>query len=762
VTVRFTCPRSDVLPTTRQDAVVWARHGLIGATGARSWGAYALGGEQFCWVLDHGGSTVDPRQDVDALADALADDNLAIVTLGAGDQDSQAVAEAIAAELISAFGHDASTDSVNVDGQTRYRVTVAGASAGLVGSPSSTKGVTSQCGIHDGSRRDGDGAVAGTLYIHTQVRAYNRDGTAVPDGTRCRITGIGYFGSDALRPRLGVALGPAHSLTPANVGAVVDAGRPATGIANGYDPIELPLPIAIPCVVGDDAWMLVRDDGGTGSLHYRFNASSGWHGDLDTSEDLLVEGSTDDPDVAFPSSTHTPTISANFAVHSMVHLIVECDDPDADDGSGFAGDGSIWAEIGCRRDAAGDTPTEDEPAGEVFCYRMLTPPFSRAAWVEVRYGLAAVDAAEDMSAAFYSWDVLDAAGATATRLGTSGLLGWDDGTPDAYSTTTLPARVPCGDDVVSDPYVSFGFTGGLIAGGAPTALQIQFDVRENGGADFGVDAEQLYNQGASPDLLVSDWVVGGLRELAEYVSQGSSTMPINAPAGTWPASWDFSGSNSLPGNLGRAVGVIAEQSATADVFAVETVADGTSASLAVGLELSADASLVVLASASLGVGLDVAADASVAVGASARVHVGLGLRVGGAPAGVLWAGDATEAVPMATLIDLLQGSSAAGKRPTGLAFSAGSSTAVALTAEVEGVGQLLVGGGLSCDADGTVTFYDGDPDDSGTSLGAFPVAAGVVLPLGVVAAWSARGSGRAVWAVSEDGTISGRAVAVQI
>lgn len=761
MTVRFTCPRSDVLPTTRQDTVVWARHGLIGGTGARSWGAYELGGEQFCWVLDHGGSTVDPRQDVDALADALADGNLAIVTLPATDQTSEDVANAIADELLAEFGHAATVDSTTVDGQTRYRVTIAGANGGLVGSPSATKGVTSQCGIHDGSRRDGDGAVTGTLYIHTEVRAYNRDGTPVPDGTRCRITGIGYFGSSAFRPRLGVALGPAHSLTPANVGAVQDAGRPATGSANGYDPIVLPIPVAIPCVVGDDAWMLVRDDGGTGALHYRLNASAGWHGDLDTSEDLLVEGSTDDPDVAFPSSTHTPTITANFAVHSFACLIVECDDPGADDGSGFAGDGSIWAEIGCRRDAAGDTPTEDEPAGEVFCYRMLTPPFSRAAWAEVRYGLAAVDVLEDMSAAFYSWDVLDLAGATATRLGTSGLLGWDDGTPDTYNTTTLPARVPCGDDVVSDPYVSFGFTGGRIAGGAPTALQIQFDVRENGGADFGVDAEQLYNQGASPDLLVSDWVVGGLRELAEYVSQPTSTMPYNAPAGSWPASWDFSGSNSRPANLGRAVGVIAEESATADVFSAETVADGTSALLELGLGLSANAETVVLASATLGLGLEIAAQASVTVSASARVHVGLGLRVGGVAAGVLWAGDATEAVPMSSLIDMLQGGGS-DKLPRGLPFSASANTAVALTAEADGLGQLLIGGGLSCDADGTVTFYDGDPGDGGTSLGAFPVAAGVTLPLGVVAAWSAKRSGRAVWAVSPDGTISGRAVAVQI
>lgn len=758
MTVRFTCPRSDAIPL-RQDTVVWARHGVIGGTGARSWGAYELGGEQYAWTIQHG-SGCDPRQDVDALADALADGNLATVVLAAGsDFTSQDVAEAIAAELLSEFGHTADVDSVTVDGQTRYQITIAGAANGLVGSPSSTKGVTSQCGIHDGSRRDGTGTVTGTAWIHTEVRAYHRDGTPVADGTRARITGVGYFGSDSFRPRLGAALGPAHSLTPGAMSPIVDGGRPASGSANGYDPIVVPLPTAIACVVGDDAWILVCDAGiASGTLHYRFLASSGWHGDLDVTEDLLVEAGRNDPDAAFPSSV-TPTITANFAVHSFAFLHVECDDEDANDGSGFAGDGSIWAELGCRRDAAGESPTEDEPATEVFCYRMLTPPFSRAAFAQVGYGLAAVDVDEDMGAAFYSWDVLDLAGAVATRLGTSGgRLGWDDGTPDAYNLASF-TRVPCGDDVVSDPYVAATFNGGAIAGGVPTGLQIQFDL-DGGGGDSGVDGERTYSQGQSPDLLVSDWVVGGLRNLSEYVSQATSTMPYDAPAGAWPASWDFAGSNSRPGNLGRAFAVVAEQSPTADVFAVETTADGTTAEADVGVDATADASLIVRATASADVGMDAEAGTpTVTVTASASADVGLEARAGRRPAGVSSGGEATEAVPMSSLIELLQSSSARG-RPVGTLIDLLADNG-AITPVPGSSGAMIVAGCVTAEADTVVEFYDGDPGDSGVLLLSQTLLAGQPFPLGLAALFSS--SGRAVFlSPTESVALTGRAVSIEI
>jgi hypothetical protein len=758
MTVRFTCPRSDAIPL-RQDTVVWARHGVVGGTGARSWGAYDLGGEQYAWTIQHG-SGCDPRQDVDALADALLDDNLATVVLAAGsDFTSQAVAEAIAAELLSAFGHTADVDSVTVDGQTRYQLTIAGAANGLVGSPSSSKGVTSQCGIHDGSRREGDGAVTGTLWIHTEVRAYHRDGTPVADGTRARITGVGYFGSDSFRPRLGAALGPAHSLTPGAMSPIVDGGRPATGSANGYDPVVVPLPTAISCVVGDDAWILVCDAGvASGTLHYRFLATANWHGDLDTSEDLLVEGGRSNPNTAFPSSV-TPTITANFAVHSFAFLIVECDDEGADDGSGFAGDGSIWAELGCRRDAAGESPTEDEPAGETFHYRMLTPPFSRAAFAQVGYGLAAVNASEDMAAAFYSWDTLNLAGATGTRLGTSGgRVGWDDGTPDTYNLFDLPARVPCGDDVVSDPYVSCGFTGGLIAGGAPTVLQIQFDLRENGGPDFGVDAEQLYNQGASPDLLVSDWVVGGLRDLTEYVAQATSSMPYNAPAGSWPASFDFAGANSRPANLGRAFAVVAEQSPTADVFAVTTVADDTTAEGDVGLDATADAELVVHATASADMGMDaVAGVPTVTVTATASADVGLEARVRFPSTGVSSSGE--DVIPMADLLELLRTTGAGSARPAAIRVNLdGTPTSQAISG-VPTAGALIVGGAVTADDDADATFYDGDPSDGGVVLCVQPLTGGTPFPLAVLGLFSS--SGRAVW-LQCAGTVRGRALASEI
>ncbi len=756
MTVRFTCPRSDAIPL-RQDTVVWARHGVIGGTAARSWGAYELAGEHWAWTIRHG-SGCDPRQDVDALADALADGNLATVVLTPGtDYDSQEVADAIAAELLSAFGHTADVDSITVDGQTRYQLTIAGAANGLVGSPSSTKGVTSQCGIHDGSRRDGTGPITGTGYMHVVVRAYNRDGTAVADGTRCRITGVGYFGIDDFRPRLGAALGPAHSLTPASIGPIQDAGRPASGSANGYDPIVLPLPTAIPCVVGDDAWILFCDAGvASGTLHYRLHATADWHGDFPATENLLIEGTRADPDTAFPGSV-TPTISSNFAIDSTVFLIVECDDPSPGDGSGFAGDGSIWAEIGCRRDAAGETPTEDNPAGEVFAYRMLTPPFSRAAFVRVGYGLAAVDAAEDMAAACYSWDVLDLAGAVATRLGAagSGLLGWDDGTPDTYNETTLPARIPCGDDAVSDPYVSFGFTAGLIAGGAPTVLQIQFDTAA---AEFGVDGERIYSQGASPDLLVSDWVVGGLRDLAEYVSQPTSTMPYDAPTGSWPSSWDFAGANSRPGNLGRAIGVVAEQSATADVFAVETTADGTTAEADVGLDATADAELVVYATASADVGLDAQTGApTVTVSASASADVGLEARIRFPSAGVSSTGE--DVIPMADMLELLRTSGAGSARPAAIRVDLdGTPTSQAISG-VPTNGALIVGGAITADDDGDATFYDGDPGDGGVVLCVQPLTGGTPFPLAVLALFSS--SGRAVW-LECAGVVRGRALASEI
>lgn len=632
MTVRFTVPGSEALPHNRSDSVVWARHRQLGGRLGATWGAYSLGGDLFAWTIRHG-KGVDPTLDVDALAGA----SLATVVLTPGtDYTSEDVANAIAAEIDSAFGHTVDVDSVTVDGQTRWRVSIASASDGLVGTPAANAGPSGVIGIHE-SRRDGVGAVNGTLFVHCRVRKLLRDGTEAPSGRRCRITGVGYYGQDGIRPRLAAGLGAYAN--PPSVTSVVDAGRPSAGPSIVYEPVVVPLPVAIPTTIGSTAWIMAKDDGtgaGTPGVAYRLNSNTDWFGDcVDGSEapqQLLVDTGQNDPTVAF-ASTLSPGSVSSFGATSLLFLVVELDDAD-NDGSGFAGDGSIWAEYGCQRDAAGETPTEDEPAGEVFAYRFLRPALPRVAIAGCGYGLAAVDAAEDMSAAVYAWEDLLLAPSVAPRLiGTSGgRLGFDDGTPDTYNVGTF-TRIPIGDDEGSEPYVSIGFNGGRIVGGAPTALQIQFDLVGNTGADFGADSQRLYNQGQSPDRLVSDFVVGGLRDLCEYVSVGATSMPIDAPAGTWIDPWDLAGSNSRPGNLGRAFAIVTEQSPTADVITVEDVADGASVSFGASLDLQASALAAFALGVAFGPGVDLSASGVVQVAASVTFGSGLNLRVGRAVGG---------------------------------------------------------------------------------------------------------------------------------
>ncbi len=478
--VRFVIPSSTALSSTRPDAVAWARHRMIGGRLARAWGAYTLSGTQYCWTIRHG-SGCDPTLDVDALFGA----SLATVVLTPGtDYTSQEVADAIAAQLLADFGHSASVDSATVDGVTRYRVTVPNASSGIVGGAAIDGGRSGTAGAQQG-RRDGAGIVDGTAWVHTEVRARNRDGSEVADGTRARITGVKYYGIGGFRGRCAVGLGGAYADPPGTITDIVDAGRSATGSANGYEPIVLPLPTAIPCAIGDDAWIGVCDDGSSGDLGYLFHGNGGRFGDLVDGDNLLIEGSRNDPTASFPSSA-SPTITGSFGVTSLVGLIVECD-VEGGTGDGFPGDGSIYAEWGCQRDAAGETPTSDVPdaagnGGETFHYRQLTPELERVAYHGAGYAMGVVDAAEDATIGVYSWpDTSNPPSSAPTLLADTGLAGFDTATPNAYTETTFATPVPIGSDVVADPYVSFGFGFGRIAGGIPTTCEILFDL--NSGID---------------------------------------------------------------------------------------------------------------------------------------------------------------------------------------------------------------------------------------------------------------------------------------
>lgn len=153
----------------------------------------------------------------------------------------------------------------------------------------------------------------------------------------------------------------------------------------------------------------------------------------------------------------------------------------------------------------------------------------------------------------------------------------------------------------------------------------------------------------------------------------------------------------------------------------------------------------------------------VAVQAWLTSDVGAELRIAaaGGTGGVPWAGDGAE-VSMANVIDLLQGSGAP-TRPTGMPITAAAEAIVAITAAVEGRGQLVIGGAITAAEAGEVEFFDGDPegDPAGESLGVFQLAAGSPLPLSVLALWSGRGSGRAIYMVA-DVAVTGRAAVSQI
>lgn len=179
-----------------------------------------------------------------------------------------------------------------------------------------------------------------------------------------------------------------------------------------------------------------------------------------------------------------------------------------------------------------------------------------------------------------------------------------------------------------------------------------------------------------------------------------------------------------------------------------------SATLGVGLSISASAESVVAASASLGLGLALSAAASLTVTAAASLLLRLSIRVtGGTSAGLP---SSPELLAMSDVFALIRTAGA----QAGTAGTRIDTTGTQAITPVPrtGRGMALIAGYVSSEESAGIELWDGDPEDEASSLLCeYAMPAGQMVPLALFAVWSS--GGRAVYLRSAESVqIDGRAV----
>jgi hypothetical protein len=269
----------------------------------------------------------------------------------------------------------------------------------------------------------------------------------------------------------------------------------------------------------------------------------------------------------------------------------------------------------------------------------------------------------------------------------------------------------------------------------------------------GVDAANGTGTGTAADMTVSL----GLQLLAD-VAGVTAGFRVEAAAGGTQGLWGADAERTDDGTGGGAaeggpIHVLAIR------LAVEPDTVSAAATFGPAIDLAAAADAVASASWSAGLGVGLATAATVTVAAAIAAGPGITLRIAGGLPAVLLDPESLEA-PMS---DVLTAIRTGGAAPGATATRINTTTNAAITqTPAAGKGAAVVAGFVSADEDVVVEFWDGVPEaDGATMLCDHTLVAGVVLPLSVLALYSA--GGRPVYVRAATSVqLRGRSIALEV
>lgn len=390
--ISFTLPGSEIFPSTGDDALFYARRGLLGGRLARCWVAFTQEETIYVAAFRHGGSYADPTDFVPALAEATVVE----VDLGDSSVSSSDVATAVvdALTLAGVTGATALDGTVTVEAATDLVIPPA-----VDLTDTSLRGMWGNQRANWGTGGEGqdlnqNGGTGGTGSVHLgQI------------GTAGRVIGMYVWTrTDGVATviRLAASSGPVYSTTP---GMMTLLGQGSETI-QGFGTV-----ISDATAFGASAnlWAQYRSNtAGTAGIVYRaHSAFPEGNGNLGVGQELVWDTTASQSAATAFLATYNPTSNATFPIYVCVGLIFEL--PDAD--GNYHADGSLTLRIGDHNDDPEHGFQFQADAsfliGETTHHRFRWLNLDTLSLTEVWRTVSAIGGDEDSSSAVYSWNDLD-------------------------------------------------------------------------------------------------------------------------------------------------------------------------------------------------------------------------------------------------------------------------------------------------------------------------------------------------------------------
>jgi hypothetical protein len=390
--ISFTLPGSEIFPSTGDDALFYARRGLVGGRLARCWVAFDQGETTYVAAFRHNGSYADPSIFVPALAAATVVE----VDLGSAAMTASEVATA----TVDALTLAGVTGATALDGQ----VTVE-AATNLVVPPSvdltdtSLRGMWGNQRANWGTGGEGqdvnqNGGTGGTGSVH--LGQLGTAGRAIGMYVWTRTDGV------ATVIRLAASTGPTYSTTPGMMTILAQGSETVQGFGTV-------LADAAAFGASANVWAQYRSNtAGTAGIVYRAHgASPEGSGNLGVGQSLVWDTTASQSAATAFLATYNPTSNADFPIYVCIGIIFEF--PDAD--GNYHADGSLTFRIGDQNNDPehGVQFAADSSflLGETTHHRFRWLNLDGLALTEVWRTVAAIGGDEDSAVAIYSWNDLD-------------------------------------------------------------------------------------------------------------------------------------------------------------------------------------------------------------------------------------------------------------------------------------------------------------------------------------------------------------------
>ena len=501
----LTFPSSDAFP----DDDFHRRRGLEGGTLARTAVRVDQGGTCYAASISHDSVRANPV----TFDSSFAGCTHAFATLASGDQTCSAVATAIATALTTAGASDVAANGcdVTVDGATDADVARARSTDR---SDQGLWGMQRDLGFADGSTTNG--AMGATGGVHIPAPAC--------DG---RITTLCIRADGGNDVRLGIGDGPAYSTDPAAV--TIDGECVAAAVDNNERGCcTLTDPVAF--TTSDDTWMFFRGVAGE-LLRFRDNSAvPEGNGDLVDDEQLIWSALTGDPTTVFGATVDVGGGGGPFGIYADVSFVYEC----ADAGT-YPGDGALdeWVGYQGTSIAGADLTDPTDMVDETVTFRYPNLPWSGVDMTQIRQGVGARTAGDDLGIGLYLWAAADVGEFPsldpALRLQSVAAFGVS--AASQFNTHTLAVSQSVGDEVLGDGLLGVAWNCGRAGGTQATTLQFVYD--EDGFSGAACDLAHWTDDGRAWSDFCDEQGFGVDTEYQTRTSNGS-TMPAGDPTDAWP------------------------------------------------------------------------------------------------------------------------------------------------------------------------------------------------------------------------------------